>query len=68
MALEVTATGRRASVAATSDLYRAGFDTVIPKSLTTAAMDPLRLHAHLPVTTRLSLSLVEASAGNGMSS
>ncbi len=40
----------RRSVAVTSNLHPVGFDTLMPKTLATAAVDRLLHHAHLVLT------------------
>jgi len=62
----VDAAYERRSVAVTSNLHPAGFDTIMPKTLATAAVDRLLHHAHLVVTEGSSLRLAEASAGKGV--
>ena len=43
----VDAAYERRSVAVTSNLHPSDFDTIMPKSITTAAVDGLLHHAHL---------------------
>jgi DMSO/TMAO reductase YedYZ molybdopterin-dependent catalytic subunit len=54
------------SVAVTSNLHPAGFDTIMPKTLATATVDRLLHHAHVVVTEGPSLRLAEATAGKGV--
>lgn len=54
------------SVAVSSNLHPAGFDTLMPKTLATATVDRLLHHAHLIVTEGSSLRLAEATAGKGV--
>ncbi|MGH7697842.1 MAG: IS21-like element helper ATPase IstB [Candidatus Dormibacteria bacterium] len=54
------------SVAVTSNLHPAGFDTIMPKTLATAAVDRLLHHAHLVLTEGASHRLAEATAGTGV--
>lgn len=42
------------------------FDTIMPKTLATAAVDRLLHHAHVTVTEGTSLRLTEATAGKGV--
>lgn len=53
-------------MAVSSNLHPAGFDTIMPKTLTTAAVDRLLHHAHLVATKGGSLRLAEAMAGRGV--
>ena len=62
----VDATYERRSLAVTSNLHPAGFDTIMPKPLATAAVDRLLHHAHVIVTEGTSLRLTEATAGRGV--
>lgn len=62
----VDATYERRSLAVTSNLHPAGFDTIMPKTLATAAVDRLLHHAHVIVTEGTSLRLAEATAGRGV--
>src|SRR5207237_7840030 len=62
----VDAAYERRSVAVTSNLHPAGFDTIMPKTLATAAVDRLLHHAHLIVTEGPSLRLAEATEGKGV--
>jgi DNA replication protein DnaC len=56
----------RRSVAVTSNLHPAGFDTIMPKTLATAAVDRLLHHAHVIVTDQGAHRLEEALAGKGV--
>jgi DNA replication protein DnaC len=62
----VDAAYERRSVAVTSNLHPAGFDTIMPKALATPAVDRLLHHAHLVVTEGSSHRLAEAMAGRGV--
>jgi DNA replication protein DnaC len=62
----VDAAYEKRSVAVTGNLHPAGFDTIMPKTLATAAVDRLLHHAHLIVTEGPSLRLAEATAGKGV--
>jgi DNA replication protein DnaC len=62
----VDAAYEQRSVAVTSNLHPAGFDTIMPKTLATAAVDRLLHHAHLVLTEGQSLRLAEATAGKGV--
>lgn len=62
----VDAAYERRSVAVTSNLHPSGFDTIMPKSIATAAVDRLLHHAHLVVTEGPSVRLEEAMAGSGV--
>ena len=62
----VDATYERRSLAVTSNLHPAGFDTIMPKTLATAAVDRLLHHAHVIITEGTSLRLSEATAGRGV--
>ena len=54
------------SLAVTSNLHPAGFDTIMPKTLATATVDRLLHHAHVVLTEGTSLRLTEATAGRGV--
>src|SRR5438445_956760 len=62
----VDAAYEKRSVAVTTNLHPAGFDTIMPKTLATAAVDRLLHHAHLIVTDGPSPRLAEATAGKGV--
>ncbi len=62
----VDAAYEKRSVAVTSNLHPAGFDTIMPKALATAAVDRLLHHAHLIITDGPSRRLAEATAGKGV--
>ena len=62
----VDATYERRSLAVTSNIHPAGFDTIMPKTLATAAVDRLLHHAHVILTEGTSLRLTEATAGRGV--
>ena len=56
----------RRSVAVTSNLHPSGFDTIMPKTLATAAVDRLLHHAHIVITEGGSYRLTEATDGKGV--
>lgn len=62
----VDATYERRSLAVTSNIHPAGFDTIMPKTLATAAVDRLLHHAHVILTEGTSLRLTDATAGRGV--
>ena len=62
----VDAAYEKRSVAVTSNIHPAGFDTIMPKTLATGSVDRLLHHAHLVVTEGPSLRLAEATAGKGV--
>ena len=62
----VDAAYQRRPVAVTSNLHPSGFDTIMPKTLATAAVDRLLHHAHVVVTVGTSLRLTAAAAGRGV--
>ena len=62
----VDAAYERRCVAVTSNLHPSGFDTIMPKTLATAAVDRLLHHAHLVITDGASHRLTEALAGKGV--
>ena len=62
----IDAAYEKRSVALTSNLHPAGFDTIMPKTLATAAVDRFLHHAHLVLTDGGSLRLAEATAGKGV--
>lgn len=62
----IDAAYERRSVAVSSNIHPAGFDTIMPKALATRAVDRLLHHAHLVVTEGSSLRLAEAMAGKGV--
>ena len=62
----VDAAYEKRSIAVTSNLHPAGFDTIMPKALATPAVDRLLHHAHLVVTEVPSRRLAEAAAGRGV--
>ena len=62
----VDATYERRSLAVTSNIHPAGFDTIMPKTLATAAVDRLLHHAHVIITEGTSLRLTDATAGRGV--
>lgn len=62
----VDAAYERRSVAVSSNIHPAGFDTLMPKAIATRAVDRLLHHAHLVTTEGNSLRLAEAMAGKGV--
>lgn len=62
----VEATYERRSLAVTSNIHPSGFDTIMPKTLATAAVDRLLHHAHVIITEGTSLRLSQATAGYGV--
>src|SRR5207245_5718042 len=62
----VDAAYEKRSVAVTSNLHPAGFDTIMPKTLATATVDRLLHHAHVVITDGSSHRLAEATAGRGV--
>ncbi len=54
------------SLAITSNLHPSGFDTIMPKSLATAAVDRILHHAHVVITEGGSQRLADATAGKGV--
>lgn len=62
----VDAAYEKRSVAVTSNLHPAGFDTIMPKAPATPAVDRLLHHAHLILTEMSSRRLAEAAAGKGV--
>nr|WP_238348690.1 ATP-binding protein [Ornithinimicrobium pratense] len=61
----VDATYERRSPAVTSNIDPSGCDTVMPKTLATAAVDRFLHHAHVLITEGTSLRLAEATTGRG---
>ena len=62
----IDAAYERRSVAVTSNLHPSGFDTIMPKTLATAAVDRLLHHAHVVLTEGTSLRLTDATSGKGV--
>ncbi len=62
----VDAAYERRSIAVTSNIHPAGFDTLMPKTVATATVDRLLHHAHVVATEGNSLRLAEATAGKGV--
>jgi len=62
----IDAAYERRSVAVTSNIHPSGFDTIMPKSIATAAVDRLLHHAHLVATEGPSVRLEEALVGAGV--
>jgi DNA replication protein DnaC len=62
----IDAAYERRSVAVTSNIHPSGFDTIMPKTLATAAVDRLMHHAHLVETNGDSHRLAQALSGQGV--
>ena len=62
----VDAAYERRSVAVTWNLHPSGFETIMPKTLATAAVDRLLHHAHVIITEGISLRLTDATNGKGV--
>ncbi|MFB7601140.1 IS21-like element helper ATPase IstB [Streptomyces sp. NPDC056160] len=62
----IDAAYERRSVIVTSNLHPSGFDTIMPKTLATAAVDRLLHHAHIVLTEGTSLRLSQATTGKGV--
>ena len=62
----VDAAYERRSIAVTSNLHPSGFDTIMPKTIATAAVDRLLHHAHVVLTEGTSLRLTDATTGKGV--
>lgn len=62
----VDAAYERRSVAVTSNLHPSGFDTIMPKTIATAAVEGLLHHAHVVITDGTSLRLTDATNGTGV--
>ncbi|MFF3733302.1 IS21-like element helper ATPase IstB [Streptomyces sp. NPDC002476] len=62
----IDAAYERRSVIVTSNLHPSGFDTIMPKTLATAAVDRLLHHAHIVLTEGTSLRLTQATTGRGV--
>ena len=62
----VDATYERRSLAVTSNIHPSGFDSFMPTTLATAAVDRLLHHAHVIVTEGASLRHAEATTGRGV--
>ena len=62
----IDAAYEKRSVALTSNLHPSGFDTIMPKTLATAAVDRFLHHAHMVSTDGASIRLEEALAGKGV--
>ncbi|MFB7576191.1 IS21-like element helper ATPase IstB [Streptomyces sp. NPDC056165] len=59
----IDAAYERRSVIVTSNLHPSGVDTIMPKTLATAAVDRLLHHAHIVLTEGTSLRLTQATTG-----
>jgi DNA replication protein DnaC len=62
----VDAAYEKRSLAVTSNFHPAGFDSLMPKTLATAAVDRLLHHAHVVITDGESHRLAEATKGTGV--
>ncbi|WKK26531.1 IS21-like element helper ATPase IstB [Streptomyces olivoreticuli] len=62
----IDAAYERRSVIVTSNLHPSGFDSIMPKTLATAAVDRLLHHAHIVLTEGSSLRLTQATTGQGV--
>lgn len=62
----IDAAYERRSVIVTSNLHPSGFDSIMPKTLATAAVDRLLHHAHIILTEGSSLRLTQATSGQGV--
>ncbi|PBC66126.1 DNA replication protein DnaC [Streptomyces sp. TLI_235] len=62
----IDAAYERRSVIVTSNLHPSGFDSIMPKTLATAAVDRLLHHAHIILTEGSSLRLTQATTGKGV--
>ena len=62
----IDAAYERRSVVVTSNLHPSGFDSIMPKTLATAAVDRLLHHAHIVLTEGTSLRLHQATTGRGV--
>ncbi|HEY3872172.1 MAG TPA: ATP-binding protein [Actinocrinis sp.] len=62
----IDAAYERRSIAVTSNIRPSDFDTIMPKTIATAAVDRLLHHAHLVLTSGDSHRLAQALAGKGV--
>ncbi|MFD5661105.1 IS21-like element helper ATPase IstB [Streptomyces hirsutus] len=62
----IDAAYERRSVIVTSNIHPSGFDSIMPKTLATAAVDRLLHHAHVVLTEGSSLRLSQATSGHGV--
>lgn len=62
----IDAAYERRSVIVTSNIHPAGFDSIMPKTLATAAVDRLLHHSHIVLTEGTSLRLAQATNGQGV--
>jgi DNA replication protein DnaC len=62
----IDAAYERRSIAVTSNIHPSGFDSIMPKTIATAAVDRLLHHAHLVLTSGDSHRLAQALAGKGV--
>jgi DNA replication protein DnaC len=62
----IDAAYERRSIAVTSNIHPSGFDSIMPKTIATAAVDRLLHHAHLVITSGDSHRLAQAMAGRGV--
>ena len=62
----VDAAYEKRSIALSSNLHPAGFDELMPKTITNATVDRLLHHAHIVMTAGDSIRLTQATAGKGV--
>jgi DNA replication protein DnaC len=62
----IDAAYERRSIAVTSNIHPSGFDSIMPKTIATAAVDRLLHHAHLVLTSGDSHRMAQALAGKGV--
>jgi DNA replication protein DnaC len=62
----IDAAYERRSIAVTSNIHPSGFDSIMPKTIATAAVDRLLHHAHLVLTAGDSHRLAQALSGKGV--
>ncbi|MFJ9521349.1 IS21-like element helper ATPase IstB [Kitasatospora sp. NPDC101801] len=62
----IDAAYERRSVIVTSNLHPSGFDSIMPKTIATAAVDRLLHHAHIVLTEGTSHRLQQATTGHGV--
>jgi DNA replication protein DnaC len=62
----IDAAYERRSIVVTSNIHPSGFDSIMPKTIATAAVDRLLHHAHLVLTSGDSHRLAQALAGKGV--
>ena len=62
----IDAAYEKRSIALSSNLHRAGFDELMPETITNAAVDRLMHHGHVVVTSGDSIRLTQATDGKGV--